>query len=70
MAISRSERVRVSKNWRAALIGKRTTSAIERPAILTESVSDRSREPPQVGQGRSVMKCSTSARASSEVVSL
>ncbi len=70
MAISRSDSVSVSKNWRAALMGNRTTSAMDRPAILTESVSDRSREPPQVGHARSVMKCSTSLRVSSETVSL
>jgi len=42
---SRSERVRVSKNCRADLIEKRTTSEMERPAIFTASVSGRSREP-------------------------
>jgi hypothetical protein len=70
MVISRSDRVSVSKNWRAALTGKRTTSAMDRPAILTESVSGRSREPAQVGQSRSVMKSSTSRRVSSDAVSL
>ena len=52
MAISRSVSLSVSKNWRAALMGSRTTSAMERPAILTESVSGRSREPSQAGQSR------------------
>jgi len=38
--------------------------------VFPDSVSRRRREPPQVGQARSVMKCSTSERVSSEVVSL
>jgi hypothetical protein len=37
--------VSVSKNCRADRMGKRTTSAIDRPAIFTDSVSERSRDP-------------------------
>jgi len=48
---------------------KRTTSAMERPAILSPSDSGRRREPPQAGHGRSAMNASISTRASSDWVS-